>query len=112
MHVEQVQLDELYAVLRDLKAGEISEDERIKRLERSPYWVWTAMDPQSKLLLPVPEPTHGTGSAKMWHSCVPAMAAGLTDHVWTLKDVLIQERPPAALVTRDTVPVQVAVAPA
>ena len=53
LHVEQLQLDELYAVLRDLKAGEISNDEAIRRLERSPYWVWTAMDPKSKLLLVV-----------------------------------------------------------
>ena len=51
LHVEQLQLDELYAVLRDFKAGEISEGEAIRRLERSPYWVWTAMDPTSKLLL-------------------------------------------------------------
>ena len=36
LHLEQLQLDELYAVLRDLKAGEISDDEAIKRLERSP----------------------------------------------------------------------------
>jgi IS1 family transposase len=50
LHLEQLQLDELYAVLRDLKAGEISDEEAIKRLERSPYWGWTAMDPQSKLL--------------------------------------------------------------
>src|SRR5262249_51881674 len=48
-HVEQLQLDEVYAVLRDLKTGEISEDEAIKRLECSPSWVWTAMDPKSKL---------------------------------------------------------------
>jgi IS1 family transposase len=40
-------------VLRALKAGEISDDEAIKRLERSPYWVWTAMDPKSKLLVVV-----------------------------------------------------------
>jgi hypothetical protein len=40
-----LQLDELYAVLRDLKAGAISEDEAMQRLEHSPYWVWTAMDP-------------------------------------------------------------------
>jgi transposase-like protein/IS1 family transposase len=50
LHLEQLQLDELYAVLRELKAGEISDEEAIKRLERSPYWVWTAMDPKSKLL--------------------------------------------------------------
>src|SRR3989442_13501543 len=53
LHVEQLQLDEVYAVLRDLKAGEISDDEAMKRLERSPSWVWTAMDPKSKLLLVV-----------------------------------------------------------
>jgi len=51
LHLEQLQLDELYAVLRDFRAGEITEDEAIERLERSPYWVWTAMDPQSKLLV-------------------------------------------------------------
>src|SRR5712691_11612827 len=28
------------------------------------------------------EPTHGSGSAKQWQPCTPAMAAGLTDHVW------------------------------
>jgi transposase-like protein/IS1 family transposase len=53
LHLEQLQLDELYAVLRELKAGEISDEEAIKRLERSPYWVWTAMDPKSKLLVVV-----------------------------------------------------------
>jgi hypothetical protein len=51
VHVRQLQLDELYAVLREVKSGEISEDEALKRLERSPYWVWTAMDPESKLLV-------------------------------------------------------------
>src|SRR5262245_36906689 len=50
LHVEQLQLDELYAVLRDLKVGEISGDEAMKRLDCSPYWVWTAIDPKSKLL--------------------------------------------------------------
>ena len=49
LHVEQLQLDELYAVLRARKAGEISDDEALQRLERSPAWVWTAMDPTSKL---------------------------------------------------------------
>jgi IS1 family transposase len=53
LHLEQVQLDELYAVLRDFKAGAISDEAAIKRLERSPAWVWTAMDPQSKLLVVV-----------------------------------------------------------
>ena len=51
VRVRQLQLDELYAVLREVKTGEISEAEAIKHLERSPYWVWTAMDPESKLLV-------------------------------------------------------------
>jgi hypothetical protein len=41
----------LYAVLREVKSGELSEDEAITHLERSPAWVWTALDPDSKLLL-------------------------------------------------------------
>ena len=53
LHLEPLQLDALYAVLRDRKVGAISDDEAIRRLERSPYWVWTAMDPKSKLLLVV-----------------------------------------------------------
>jgi IS1 family transposase len=53
LHVEQLQLDELYAVLRGLQAGEIDDDEAIRRLERSPYWVWTAMEPKSKLFMVV-----------------------------------------------------------
>jgi IS1 family transposase len=53
LHLEQLQLDELYAVLRARKAGELSEDAAIMRLERSPSWVWTAMDPRSKLLVVV-----------------------------------------------------------
>jgi hypothetical protein len=42
----------------------------------------------------VPEPTNGTGSAKVWRPCTPAMAAGLTDHVWSLRDVLLYRVPP------------------
>jgi hypothetical protein len=33
------------------KAGDLSNDEALKRLERSPYWVWTAIVPASKLPL-------------------------------------------------------------
>jgi IS1 family transposase len=44
--------------------------------------------------LPRPEPTHGTGSAKRWQPQTPAMAAGLTDHVWTLREVLLFRVPP------------------
>ena len=41
-----------------------------------------------------PEPTHGTGSAKRWQPRTPAMAAGLTDHVWSLKEILLFRVPP------------------
>jgi IS1 family transposase len=51
VRVRQVQLDELFALLSAVKAGEVSEAEAIERLERSPRWVWVAMDPESKLLL-------------------------------------------------------------
>jgi IS1 family transposase len=44
--------------------------------------------------LPQPEPTHGSGSARQWRPCTPAMAAGLTDHVWTLREVLLFRVPP------------------
>ena len=51
VRVRQVQLDELFALLSAVKAGEVSEAEAIERLERAPQWVWAAMDPESKLLL-------------------------------------------------------------
>jgi hypothetical protein len=44
--------------------------------------------------LPQPVPTHGAGAAKLWRPCTPAMAAGLTDHVWTLREVLLFRVPP------------------
>ena len=39
--------------------------------------------PHASLRQPLltPEATNGTGSAKVWRPCTPAMAAGLTDHV-------------------------------
>src|SRR6266850_3245283 len=51
IRVQQVQLDELFALLSAVKDGEVSATEAIERLERSPQWVWVAMDPESKLLL-------------------------------------------------------------
>ena len=42
----------------------------------------------------IPEPTNGSGSARLWRPCTPAMAAGLTDHVWSLKEVLLYRVPP------------------
>ena len=53
VRVRQVQLDELFALLSAVKDGKVSEAEAIERLERSPQWVWVAMDPESKLLLAI-----------------------------------------------------------
>jgi IS1 family transposase len=77
LHLEQLQLDELYAVLRELKAGEISDEEAMKRLERSPYWVWTAMDPQSKLLVVVDIGTRTLAMAqRVVHQVTAVLAPG------------------------------------
>ena len=77
LHLEQLQLDELYAVLRALKAGEISEDAAIKRLERSPSWVWTVMDPRSKLLVVVDVGTRTLAMAqRVVHQVTHVLAPG------------------------------------
>jgi hypothetical protein len=47
-----------------------------------------------RLPLPQPEPTPGRGAATQWQPRTPAMAAGLTDHVWTLREVLLLRVPP------------------
>jgi IS1 family transposase len=47
-----------------------------------------------RVTLPQPLPTNGTGSVKQWQPRTPAMAAGLTDHVWTLREVLLFRVPP------------------
>ena len=53
VRVTQVQLDELFALLSAVKAGAVSEADAIKRLSRSPSWVWVAIDPVTKLLLTI-----------------------------------------------------------
>jgi len=52
--------------------------------------------PHASLRQALAEPmaTNGRGSAKVWRPCTPAMAAGLTDHVWSLKEVLFYHVPP------------------
>jgi IS1 family transposase len=51
LHLNQVQLDELYATLSAVRDGEMSEGEAIDHLSTSPRWIWTAIDPESKLML-------------------------------------------------------------
>jgi IS1 family transposase len=77
LHLEQLQLDELYAVLREVKDGNLSEDEAIRRLERSPYWVWTAVDPTSKLLVVVDVGSRTLAMAQcVVHQVTRGLAAG------------------------------------
>ncbi|MCP4543069.1 MAG: hypothetical protein GY832_38635 [Chloroflexi bacterium] len=44
--------------------------------------------------LPKPIPTKGNGSPKKWMPRTPAMAAGLTDHVWTMASFCSSGCPP------------------
>ena len=44
--------------------------------------------------LPVPAPTNGSGSAKRWRPCTPAMAAGVSAPVWSLKEGRLDRVPP------------------
>jgi hypothetical protein len=77
VHVQQLQLDELYAVLSAVKDGEISEEEAILRLSRSPQRVWTAIDPQSKLLLAIAVGPHTRAMAQRFvHQVVQVLAPG------------------------------------
>ena len=47
--------------------------------------------------LPKPIPTKGTGSPKVWQQRTPAMAAGLTDHIWSMDELLSFRVPPKHL---------------
>ena len=53
LELEQVQLDELYGVLRGWQAGEVSANTAIAALEphRTSRWLWTAIDPTRKFWL-------------------------------------------------------------
>ncbi|MCP4601226.1 MAG: hypothetical protein GY847_12000 [Proteobacteria bacterium] len=44
--------------------------------------------------MPKPMPTKGSGSPKKWMPRTPAMAAGITDHVWTMGEFLLFRVPP------------------
>jgi hypothetical protein len=53
LRVSQIQLDELFARVSACVAEQPGEAEAIERLSCSPRWVWTAIDPVSKLWLAV-----------------------------------------------------------
>jgi IS1 family transposase len=114
LHLEQLQLDELYAVLRDLTAGAISDDEASKRLESSPAWVWTAMDPTSKLLLVVEVGSRTLAMAQrvvhqvlqgLAPDCMPLfLTDGLKDYATALLTHFGQWRHPARRQERGPMP--------
>ena len=77
VRVTQVQLDELYALLRAVKEGEVSEAEALTRLSRSPHWVWVAMDPVTKLLLAIDVGDRTLAMAQgVVHQVVQVLASG------------------------------------
>jgi IS1 family transposase len=77
VRVTQVQLDELFALLRAVQAGDVSETEAIHRLSRSPRWVWGAIDPVTKLLLPIDVGDRTLAMAqRVVHQVVQVLAPG------------------------------------
>ena len=77
LHLQQIQLDELYAVLSAVRDGDLSEAEASERLSRSPHWVWTALDPESKLLLSVQGGERTLAMAQaMLHQIMQLLAPG------------------------------------
>jgi hypothetical protein len=75
--VEQVQMDELFALLSAVKDGEVSERQALKRLSRSPHWVWVAMDPVWKLIFAVDV---GERTLAMAQRLVPQVPQVLAPH--------------------------------
>ena len=77
LEINQIQLDELYAVLSAVRDGEMSEAEAIEQLSRSPHWVWTAIDSETKLLLSVQDGERTLAMAQaMLHQIVQLLAPG------------------------------------
>ena len=52
--------------------------------------------PNSSLRLPLPQPqsTRSSGSPRKWQQRTPAMAAGITDHIWRMEEILLFKPPP------------------
>jgi IS1 family transposase len=77
VRVTQIQLDELFALLSAVKAGEISHHEALQRLSRSPHWVWVAMDPVTKVLLAIDVGDRTLAMAqRLVHQVVEVLAPG------------------------------------
>jgi IS1 family transposase len=71
-------------------------------LEKQRWWSraythWVLPHDSLRQEVPMVEPTRGAGSPRRWQPRTPAMAAGLTDHVWTT-DEWLSYRVPAPFV--------------
>jgi hypothetical protein len=66
----------------------------ITRLEKQLLWLSLAyyhlILPHARLRTPspTPEPTFGAGPLRQWRPSTRAMAAGITDHLWTVREFL------------------------
>lgn len=60
------------------------------------YYHFVRVHSSLRVRLPEPIPTRGNGSPKKWEQRTPAMAAGLTDHAWSLEELLMCHVPAAA----------------
>jgi hypothetical protein len=77
LHLNQVQLDELYATLSAVRDGELSEADAIERLSTSPLWVWTAIEPESKLMVGLQVGDRGLAMAQaVLHQITQLLAPG------------------------------------
>jgi IS1 family transposase len=77
VRITQVQLDELFALLRAVKTGEVSEAEAVEHLSPSAHWVWAAIDPVTKLLLTVDVGDRTLATAQsVVHQVVQVLAPG------------------------------------
>ena len=59
------------------------------------YYHFVLYHSSLRVRLPEPIPTRGDGSPKIWDKRTPAMAAGLTDHKWSMNELLMFHVPDA-----------------
>ena len=81
LQISQVQMDELYALLSQIKADDLSQEAVLGHVQRPHHWVWAAIDPVSKLLLAV---VVGDRSLSMAQLLVHLVAQVLTPGVLPL----------------------------
>lgn len=53
------------------------------------YYHFSRYHASLRVRLPEPIPTRGNGSPKLWEQRTPAMAAGLSDHAWSMEELLM-----------------------